>query len=98
MKRSLALIAVLLMWFLWTEPECEKHVMEQKLKSLFDYQKFAGNPRLDAMLAEAEGRCAALDDDALGLVSAAGTWVEDAEKAEFLPQYDYDFEFEEYIP
>ena len=46
--------------------------MEQKLKKLFDYQKFQRNSRLDAMLAEAEGRCAEVDDDALELVSAAG--------------------------
>lgn len=53
--------------------------MEKKLKQLFDYQKFARNPRLDAMLMEAEGRCNALDDDDLGFVSAAGElMVEDA--------------------
>ena len=46
--------------------------MEKKLKHLFDYQKFARNPRLDAMLAEAEDRCAAVEDDSLELVSAAG--------------------------
>ena len=46
--------------------------MEQKLKRLFDYQKFQRNSRLDAMLAEAEGRCAEVDEDALELVSAAG--------------------------
>ena len=46
--------------------------MEQKLKRLFDYQRFQKNSRLDAMLAEAEGRCAEVDDDALELVSAAG--------------------------
>lgn len=46
--------------------------MEQKLKRLFDYQKFQNNPRLEAMLAEAEGSCAALEDDALDMVSAAG--------------------------
>ena len=46
--------------------------MEQKLKKLFDYQKFQRNSRLDAMLAEAEGRCAEVDDDALELISAAG--------------------------
>ena len=46
--------------------------MEQKLKRLFDYQRFQKNSRLDAMLAEAEGRCAEVDDDALKLVSAAG--------------------------
>ena len=49
--------------------------MEKKLKQLFDYQKFARNSRLDAMLAEAEGRCAALEDDDLGFVSAAGEHV-----------------------
>ena len=46
--------------------------MEQKLKKLFDYQKFQRNSRLDAMLAEAEGRCAEVDEDAWELVSAAG--------------------------
>lgn len=47
--------------------------MEQKLKRLFDYQKFQNNPRLEAMLQEAEGRYAgSLSDDDLELVSAAG--------------------------
>lgn len=47
--------------------------MEQKLKRLFDYQKFQKNPRLEAMLTEAEGRYqGSLSDDALELVSAAG--------------------------
>ena len=46
--------------------------MEHKLKRLFDYQKFQRNSRLEAMLAEAEGRCAEVDDEALELVSAAG--------------------------
>ena len=46
--------------------------MEQKLKRLFDYQRFQKNSRLDAMLAEAEGRCAEVDDEALELISAAG--------------------------
>lgn len=46
--------------------------MEKKLCHLFDYQKFQKNPRLEAMLAEAEDRCAEVDEDALELVSAAG--------------------------
>ena len=47
--------------------------MEQKLKRLFDYQRFQKNSRLDAMLAEAEERYAGgLTDEALELVSAAG--------------------------
>ena len=46
--------------------------MEKRLKWLFDYQRFARNPRLDAMLVEAEGRCAAIDDEDLAMVSAAG--------------------------
>jgi len=47
--------------------------MEQKLKRLFDYQRFQKNSRLEAMLAEAEGRYAdGLTDEALELVSAAG--------------------------
>lgn len=47
--------------------------MEQKLKRLFDYQRFQKNSRLEAMLAEAEGRYAGgLTDETLELVSAAG--------------------------
>lgn len=47
--------------------------MEQKLKRLFDYQKFQHNSRLEAMLAEAEGRYeGSLSDAALEMVSAAG--------------------------
>ena len=47
--------------------------MEQKLKRLFDYQKFQKNHRLEAMLTEAKGRYqGSLSDDALEMVSAAG--------------------------
>jgi len=47
--------------------------MERKLSKLFDYQKFQRNPRLDAMLSEAEGRYEdGLSDAELELVSAAG--------------------------
>lgn len=47
--------------------------MEQKLKRLFDYQKFQKTPRLEAMLSEAEGRYeGSLSDEDLELVSAAG--------------------------
>lgn len=47
--------------------------MEQKLKRLFDYQKFQKNSRLEAMLSEAEGRYEdGLSDETLELVSAAG--------------------------
>lgn len=51
--------------------------MEKKLRQLFDYQKFARNARLDAMLVEAEGRCNALEDEDLGFVSAAGDLLTD---------------------
>lgn len=46
--------------------------MERKLRQLFDYQKFHRNPRLEAMLSEAEGRSSVIEDDALEMVSAAG--------------------------
>lgn len=53
--------------------------MEKTLKTMFEFQRFAGNPRLSRMLAEAEARCdALLDDDLLDFVSAAGTPVPDA--------------------
>lgn len=48
-------------------------IMEKKLKRLFDYQKFENNPRLEAMLSEAEGRYeGGLSDEDMELVSAAG--------------------------
>ena len=47
--------------------------MEEKLTRLFDFQRFGGNARLNAIIAGAEERYAgALSDDDLGMVSAAG--------------------------
>ena len=46
--------------------------MENKLRRVFDYQKFTSNRRLGAMIAETERRYQALNDDELFLVSAAG--------------------------
>ena len=47
--------------------------MENKLKQLFDYQKFEKNAKLDALIAGAHSRYAeALSDDDLEMVSAAG--------------------------
>ena len=51
--------------------------METKLKRLFDYQKFEGNSKLAALIAETESRCAQeLSDDDLDLVNAAGEFDE----------------------
>ena len=48
--------------------------MENKLKSLFEYQRFAQNERLAAIIAESEeANSAELSDDMLEYVSAAGT-------------------------
>lgn len=45
----------------------------KKLTALFDYQRFAGNERLQALIADTENRCLnALSDDDLEWVSAAG--------------------------
>lgn len=50
--------------------------MERKLRTLFEYQSFAGNSRLDRMMDEAEQRYGvALEDEDLSLVSAAGTEI-----------------------
>ena len=47
--------------------------MENMLKKLFDYQKFENNPRLSALIKETEERyCAALSDEELFMVAAAG--------------------------
>ena len=46
---------------------------EQKLKKLFDFQRFEKNERLEKLIRETESRYAAeLSDDDLSLVNAAG--------------------------
>lgn len=45
---------------------------EQKLKKLFDYQRFAKNPRLEQMINAAEGAVTELSDEDLFFVNAAG--------------------------
>lgn len=47
--------------------------MENRLKALFDYQKFQGNKRLVKMMEKAQQSLQAeLDDDDLVLLAAAG--------------------------
>ena len=47
--------------------------MADKLKRLFDYQRFEGNSRLQKLIGETEARAGAeLSDDQLELVAAAG--------------------------
>lgn len=48
--------------------------MEEKLKKLFDYQKFQDNGRLAQLIEDTEQRYfGCLSDDDLALVSAAGS-------------------------
>ena len=54
---------------------------QKELTALFDYQRFAGNERLQALIADTENRCLhALSDDDLAWVSAAGEPSELREK------------------
>lgn len=47
--------------------------MEKKLQALFDFHRFERSPKLEAMIADTEARFdAALSDDALETVAAAG--------------------------
>lgn len=46
--------------------------MENKLKALFEFQRFSPNERLAKMIEETEQGVSQLDDDELSLVSAAG--------------------------
>lgn len=46
--------------------------MKNKIKALFDLQKFAPNKKLSALISEAEMRCNELSDFDLENVSAAG--------------------------
>lgn len=52
------------------------YIMERKMANLFDFQRFQQNPKLKRAIQDVEGRyAAALDDDDLDLVSAAGVVV-----------------------
>lgn len=46
--------------------------MENKIKALFELQKFAPNKKLSALISETERHCIELSDDDLLNVSAAG--------------------------
>lgn len=47
--------------------------MEKKLASMFEFQRFAANPRLSKLIADTEScYSGALDDDDLWMVNAAG--------------------------
>ena len=51
--------------------------MENKLKKLFEYQKFEKNAKLDALIAQTHSRYGeALSDDDLEMVAAAGEITE----------------------
>ena len=48
--------------------------MEKKLEQMFEYQRFAGNKKLESMLYAAENRYPVqLSDEDLDFVNAAGT-------------------------
>ena len=50
--------------------------MENKLKALFDYQRFEKNAKLERLIRETEnGYAAEISDDDLSLVNAAGEHV-----------------------
>lgn len=55
-------------------PEAGRIVMSNKLKSLFEYQKFEQNPKLAEMIEDTESRYGilALSDENLYMVAAAG--------------------------
>lgn len=57
--------------------------MEKKLKSLFEFQRFSGNSRIEKMAAEAEAHYGVeLSDSDLESVAAAGDLLEAAENPE----------------
>lgn len=50
--------------------------MENKLKKLFDYQRFENNARLSAIIADTDSRYSReLSDDDLFMVNAAGEFT-----------------------
>lgn len=46
--------------------------MTNKLKLLFEYQRFSPNDRITDMIAATENNCRCLEDDDLFMVAAAG--------------------------
>lgn len=51
--------------------------MENKIKAIFEFQRFAGNKRLDAMINDAEDRYRnELSDEDVEIVSAAGSGLQ----------------------
>lgn len=46
--------------------------MQKTLSALFDFQRFAGNARLETLIAEGNGGGGELEDDDLTWVNAAG--------------------------
>lgn len=55
--------------------------MDEKLKKLFDYQRFENNSRLAKIIAETENRCGReLSDEELYFVNAAGEISFEAKK------------------
>ena len=62
------------------EEQVGVEMTEQKLRSIFDYQRFENNNRISTMLTDALGRYdfsgeGELSDDEAGLLNAAGTIV-----------------------
>lgn len=54
--------------------------MENKLKNMFEYQRFSQNSRLSKLIADTEAKYAtALSDDDLDFVAAAGEFDIDEE-------------------
>lgn len=61
--------------------------MENRLRTLFDYQRFENNKRLSVMLEDAKARNGFLEegelsDDDVGLLNAAGSIVRDIKSDE----------------
>lgn len=55
--------------------------METKLRKLFEYQRFENNSRIEKLINETESRyAAALSDDDLFMVNAAGVIPEELEE------------------
>lgn len=62
--------------------------MEEKIKALFDYQRFFQNQRLEDMILDTEHRYHELGDDELELVSAAGDLYDMKKRVEKDNNYD----------
>lgn len=50
----------------------ENKTMERKIKRIFDFQRFSANKKLEELISQTQNRYAAISEENLGFINAAG--------------------------